>query len=101
VNSIQPFWTWLFPLIATGAWWYSSIQFYDPECPPPQPEEGINKWFLPANCTAQTRIDEFMFGRHHMYAPDYDPEGLLSTLTTSAITVCAGTLYLSPEPFND
>jgi len=25
-----------------------------------------------------------------MYSPDYDPEGLLSTLTTSAVTVCAG-----------
>jgi predicted acyltransferase len=29
-------------------------------------------------------------GKDHMYSPDYDPEGLLSTVTTAAVTVCAG-----------
>jgi predicted acyltransferase len=71
-----------------GAWWYSSVHLYNPECE--VLDIGVDKWFYPANCTAQTRIDLLVFERAHMYAPDYDPEGLLSTLTTSAVTVCAG-----------
>jgi predicted acyltransferase len=88
VNSAQPFWAVVFPFIAIAIWWYFTIAFYDPTCPV---QEGIDKWFLPANCTAQTRIDVFTFGERHMYTPNYDPEGLLSTLTTAAVTVCAGT----------
>jgi hypothetical protein len=71
-----------------AVWWYSSIQLYNPECE--VLDTGVDKWFSPPNCTAQTRIDFLVFGKVHMYAPDYDPEGLLSTLTTSAVTVCAG-----------
>jgi predicted acyltransferase len=87
VNSIQPFYNGLFPFIAIAVWWYVTIVGYDPDCPL---KGGIDKWFLPANCTAQTRIDVFTFGEDHMYTRDYDPEGLLSTLTTAAVTVCAG-----------
>jgi hypothetical protein len=76
-----------------GIWWFSSIQFYDPRCPL---QDGPDKWFTPANCTAQTRIDVFMFRTRHMYSPDYDPEGLLSTFTTAAITVCAGNSVFPP-----
>jgi predicted acyltransferase len=50
----------------------------------------VEKWFWPPKCTAQTRIDYLVFEEDHMYTPDHDPEGLLSTLTTSAVTVCAG-----------
>jgi len=75
-------------LVTIAAWWYSSVVLYNPECSPQ--ENGIEKWFSPANCTAQTRIDYLVFGKEHMYAPEYDPEGFLSTITTSAVTVCAG-----------
>jgi len=94
VNAIQPFRIWFFPFVATGIWWYCSIQYYNPEC---HPGQGVEKWFSPPNCTAQTRLDLWTFESKHLYAPDYDPEGLLSTLTTAAITVCAGILisYMS------
>jgi predicted acyltransferase len=55
---------------------------------------GTEHWFWPAQCTAQTRLDYASFGSQHMYAPDYDPEGLLSTVTTAVITVCAGSFRL-------
>jgi hypothetical protein len=71
---------------------------YDPECLGTQ-VGGVEKWFSPAKCTAQTRIDLVVFEERHMYASDYDPEGLLSTITTAAVTVCAGTQSLLIELF--
>ena len=91
VNSIQPFYTWLFPFVCIGIWWWSSVTYYDPQCARAKGGgEGVEKWFSPAKCTAQTRIDYLVFKKEHMYSSDYDPEGLLSTFTTSAVTVCAG-----------
>jgi predicted acyltransferase len=87
VSAIQPFWTWLFPFVATGVWWYTSIRFYNNDC---AALEGVEGWFSPPNCTAQSTIDYMAVGKEHMYSPDYDPEGLLSTITTAAVTVCAG-----------
>jgi predicted acyltransferase len=89
VSAVQPFWTWLFPFVAVVVWWYSSIKYYDPDC---FRQHSVGKGvFSPARCTAQSRIDFSVFGAHHMYSPSYDPEGLLSTVTTAAVTVCAGT----------
>ena len=97
VNSVQPFWTWSFPFIATAAWWILSIRLYNTrECTPVG--EGVEKWFMPPNCTAQSTIDYIVFEKKHMYSPDYDPEGLLSTVTTSAVTVCAGITPHPPPP---
>ena len=88
VNSVQPFRTWFFPIVATAAWWILSIRLYNTEeC---SPSEGVERWFSPPNCTAQSTIDYVVFEKKHMYTADYDPEGLLSTLTTSAVTVTAG-----------
>jgi predicted acyltransferase len=89
VNTVQPFWSWLFPLVATAVWWTLSIRLYNiSECT--LGEEGVERWFSPPNCTAQSTIDYMVFEKKHMYSADYDPEGLLSTLTTSAVTVTAG-----------
>ena len=88
VNSVQPFRTWFFPIVATAAWWILSIRLYNTEeC---SPSEGVERWFSPPNCTAQSTIDYVVFEKKHLYTADYDPEGLLSTLTTSAVTVTAG-----------
>lgn len=90
--------------MAVGVWWWSSVTYYDHQCARAKDagiiRAGVDKWFWPAKCTAQTRIDYLVFEKDHMYAPDYDPEGLLSTLTTSAVTVCAGnphTLSYAPS----
>jgi hypothetical protein len=90
----------LFPFVGVGVWWWSSVTYYDPECARAKREggggRGVEKWFWPAQCTAQTRIDYLVFEKEHMYSADYDPEGLLSTLTTSAVTVCAGFPHTKP-----
>jgi hypothetical protein len=93
----------LFPFVGVGVWWWSSVTYYDPECARAKGQgggvgKGVEKWFWPAQCTAQTRIDYLVFEKEHMYSADYDPEGLLSTLTTSAVTVCAGFSPPRTEP---
>jgi predicted acyltransferase len=99
INATQPF-GWAFPVIAAAAWVGGSVWGFDPECHPGRKQaEGNERWFWPARCSAQTRLDYVVFGSEHMYAPDYDPEGLLSTLTTAAITVWAGTSLPSPTSF--
>ena len=95
VNSIQPFRIWFFPFVATAAWWWISVNYYNCETP----DQGEWSWWQPPHCTAQTRIDWSVFRKVHMYSPDYDPEGLLSTLTTAAVTVTAGTVVISSSDF--
>ena len=41
--------------------------------------------------TAQTKIDQFLFGQH-IHTPTYDPEGLLGSLTT-AVTMLIGQAF--------
>ena len=88
VNAVQPFYPWLFPFVGIAVWCFVSVVFCDPRCSPRG--NGTNNWFIPPEYSAQSRIDAFVFGRKHMFKPEYDPEGLLSTLTTCSVTVCAG-----------
>ena len=48
--------------------------------------------YMPPECTAQSRLDIWMFGANRLYKPEYDPEGVLGTITTSLVTVSAGQL---------
>ena len=52
-----------------------------------------NDIFSPPSCTTQSRIDLAIFGPNHLYSLDYDPEGILGSITTAVMTVSAGSLF--------
>lgn len=70
----------LIPVVMLLIWTYITYVHY--ACGDP---------FDPPSCSAQTRIDKFLLGGSRLYRPlQYDPEGILSTVTTASVTTWLG-----------